>query len=106
MLYAAERSQDARNEFYPYLNHVFKEMRGMSFPKERFMQSENVEDALMVGSPQLIIEKILHQYELYGHQRMLLQMDLGGLPYDKLARNIELVATQVAPAVRKYTAKK
>lgn len=106
MLYAANDSQDARNEFYPYINHVFQEMRGMSFPTERFMQSANVEDALMVGSPQLIIEKILHQYELYGHQRLLLQMDLGGLPYNKLARNIELVATQIAPAIRKYTANK
>lgn len=106
ILYAADDSQDARNEFYPYMNHVFKVMRGTSFPKERYLQSANVEDALMVGSPQLIIEKILRQYELYGHQRLLLEMDLGGLPYDKLARNIELVATQIAPAVRKYTAKK
>lgn len=106
MLYAADNSQDAQNEFYPYINHVFQEMRGMSFPRERFLQSANVEDAMMVGSPQLIIEKILHQYELFGHQRLLLQMDVGGLPYDKLARNIELVATQIAPAIRKYTAKK
>ncbi len=106
MLYAADNSQDAQNEFYPYINHVYRVMRGMSFPKERFLQSANVEDAMMVGSPQLIIEKILHQYELFGHQRLLLQMDVGGLPYNKLARNIELVATQIAPAIRKYTAKK
>lgn len=57
MLYAADNSQDAQNEFYPYINHVYKVMRGMSFPKERFLQSANVEDAMMVGSPQLIIEK-------------------------------------------------
>ncbi len=104
MLYAAENSQDAQNEFYPHIDHVFRVMRGTSFPKERVLQSADVEDALMVGSPQLIIEKILRQRELFGHQRVLLQMDLGGIPYDKLARSIELVATQIAPAIRKYTA--
>jgi hypothetical protein len=41
---------------------------------------------------------------MFGHQRVLLQMDVGGVPYDKLARNIELVAERIAPAVRKYTA--
>lgn len=106
MLYAADNSQDARNEFYPHVNHVFEVMRGSSFPREQLMRSANVEDALMVGSPQLIIEKILYQHELYGHQRVLLQMDLGGLPFDKVARNIELVATQIAPVIRKYTGKK
>lgn len=105
ILYAAANSQDAQHEFYPHMDHVFRVMRGASFPKQRFLQSADVEDALMVGSPQLITEKILRQHELYGHQRVLLEMDLGGVPYDKLARNIELVATQIAPAVRKYTAK-
>lgn len=106
MLYAAENSQDAQKEFYPHLDHVFRLMRGSSFPKQQVLQSANAEDALMVGSPQLIIEKILRQHELFGHQRILLQMDLGGIPYDKLARNIQLVAEHIAPAVRKYTAAK
>ncbi|GMK49060.1 hypothetical protein PghCCS26_61900 [Paenibacillus glycanilyticus] len=105
ILYVAENSQDAQNEFYPHMNHVYRTMRGMNFPKHQFLQSTNIEDALMVGSPQLVIEKILRQHELFGHQRVLLEMDLGGVPYDKLERNIELVATHIAPAIRKYTGK-
>jgi alkanesulfonate monooxygenase SsuD/methylene tetrahydromethanopterin reductase-like flavin-dependent oxidoreductase (luciferase family) len=105
ILYVAEDSQDARKEFYPHMDHVFRTMRGSSFPEQQFMRSANIEDALTVGSPQLIVEKLLHQYELYGHQRVLLEMDLGGVPYDKLARNIELVAKHIAPAIRKYTKK-
>lgn len=104
MLYVAENSQDAQREFYLHLDHVFRLMRGSSFPKQQVLQSAATEDALMVGSPQLIIEKILRQHELFGHQRVLLQMDLGGIPYDKLARNIQLVAERIAPEVRKYTA--
>lgn len=105
MLYAADNSQDALKEFYPHLNTAFTALRGGEYPKEHLMQSANIQDAIMVGSPQLIIEKILHQYELYGHQRLLLQIDVGGVPYGKVARNIELIATQIAPAVRKYTSR-
>lgn len=105
MLYVSERSQDAASEFYPHLNTAFRALRGVTYPKEAFSQSSDYKDALLVGSPQLIIEKILHQYELFGHQRLLLQMDVGGVPFEKLARNIEIVAKQIVPAIRKYTAK-
>jgi len=104
MLYAAENSQDAQREFYPHLDHIFRLMRGTPYPPQQILRSADPEDSLMVGSPQLIIEKMLRQHELFGHQRILLQMDVGGVPYDKLARNIELVAERIAPAVRKYTA--
>lgn len=57
------------------------------------------------GGPQQIIEKILYQHELFGHQRYLAQIDLGGVPFDKLAKNIELIGTEILPAIRKYTAR-
>ena len=38
--------------------------------------------------------------ELFGHQRFLAQIDVGGLPFAKVARVIELFATKVAPLVR------
>ncbi|CAM5203337.1 putative LLM family oxidoreductase OS=Ureibacillus acetophenoni OX=614649 GN=SAMN05877842_10284 PE=4 SV=1 [Ureibacillus acetophenoni] len=33
--------------------------------------------ALFVGGPDEIIEKILHQHELFGHTRFLAQVDIG-----------------------------
>jgi alkanesulfonate monooxygenase SsuD/methylene tetrahydromethanopterin reductase-like flavin-dependent oxidoreductase (luciferase family) len=59
--------------------------------------------ALFVGSPQQIVEKILHQHELFGHKRFLAQVDIGGLPFNKVAENIELLATEVAPVIKKAT---
>ncbi len=59
----------------------------------------------MVGSPQQIIEKMIYQYELYGQQRFMAQIDFGGVPYDKIQKNIELIATQILPAIKKYTTK-
>jgi hypothetical protein len=51
-------------------------------------------------------QKLLYQPELFGHHRFLAQIDLGGLPYDKVAQTIELLATEVAPVVRRETATK
>ena len=47
-----------------------------------------------------VIEKILFQHELFGHQRFLAQMSVGTLPHEQVLRAIELFGTEVAPAVR------
>jgi alkanesulfonate monooxygenase SsuD/methylene tetrahydromethanopterin reductase-like flavin-dependent oxidoreductase (luciferase family) len=59
---------------------------------------------LFVGSPQEVIDKILFQHEIFGHQRFLAQLGVGTLPHAKIMHAIELLGTIVAPAVRKATA--
>jgi len=54
-----------------------------------------------VGSPQQVIEKILFQYELFGHQRFLAEMSVGSMAHKPMMRALELLDTEVAPAVRK-----
>ena len=44
--------------------------------------------------------KILYEHELFGHQRFLAQMSVGGMPHEKVMRSIELFGTEVAPVVR------
>ncbi|HEY8469251.1 MAG TPA: hypothetical protein VIL18_06390, partial [Longimicrobiales bacterium] len=61
--------------------------------------------ALFVGDPEQVIEKILFQYEVFRHQRFLLQLTVGPMPHDKVLRAIELLGTKVAPVVRKETAR-
>jgi alkanesulfonate monooxygenase SsuD/methylene tetrahydromethanopterin reductase-like flavin-dependent oxidoreductase (luciferase family) len=61
--------------------------------------------AIFVGSPQQIVDKILYERELFGHQRFLAQIDIGGLPFVEVARVIELFAAKVAPVVRGAVAK-
>ncbi|HEX7939927.1 MAG TPA: LLM class flavin-dependent oxidoreductase, partial [Gemmatimonadaceae bacterium] len=60
--------------------------------------------AILVGSPQQVIDKILYEHEIFGMQRFMLQLTVGTMPHDKVMRAIELYGTQVAPAVRKATA--
>lgn len=77
----------------------------MSFSRSEYEWETEKENALFVGSPQQIIDKLLYQHELFGHQRFIGQVDIGGVPFDKVAQVIELLGTEVAPVVRREMAK-
>ncbi|MED4532386.1 LLM class flavin-dependent oxidoreductase [Metabacillus fastidiosus] len=106
LFYTAENSQDAISEYYPHANSGMQALRGGGYPKQQFEQATDYRDALMIGSPQQIIEKMIYQYELYGQQRFMAQIDFGGVPFDKIAKNIELIATEILPVIKKHTSKK
>ncbi|WP_271754123.1 hypothetical protein [Cohnella sp. JJ-181] len=57
--------------------------------------------ALAVGSPAEVVEKILHQHELFKHDRFMMQLDIGGMPFSQVAKTIDLLAWIVAPVVRR-----
>lgn len=101
--HAAETSQDALRELYPHINEGMKRTNGRGFPKQAFAQGVDARNVMNIGSPQQIVEKILYQWEAYGHQRYIAQFDFGGVPFDRLRRNVELIATEILPAVRKHT---
>ncbi|WP_053217047.1 LLM class flavin-dependent oxidoreductase [Virgibacillus senegalensis] len=103
--YAAESSQQALKDLYPFINEGMKKTNGQGFPKQHFAQGVDPHNIMNIGSPQEIIEKILYQHELFGHQRYIAQIDFGGMPFDKLQKNIELIGTEILPAIRKYTVK-
>jgi len=103
--FAAETTQEAMREMYPYINEGMKLTNGQGFPKQAFAQAADKRSVINVGSPQEIIEKILYQHELFDHQRYIAQMDFGGMPFDKLMKNIEIMGTEILPAIRKYTIK-
>lgn len=103
--YTAETTQEAQREVYPYINEGMKLSNGRGFPKQHFAQGAHPHDVMNVGSPELIIEKILYQHEQFGHQRYIAQMDFGGVTFDKLKRNIDIIGTKILPEIKKYTAK-
>lgn len=103
--FIAETSQEASDIAYPAfkvtMDKIGRERGWAPMSREQFEASRSLEGANVVGSPQEVIEKILYQYELFGHQRFLLQMSVGSIPHKKLLKSIELFATVVAPAVNK-----
>ena len=48
-----------------------------------------------------MVEKILFQHRIFGHDRFLIQFTVGSMPHASTMRAIELFGTEVAPAVRK-----
>jgi probable LLM family oxidoreductase len=109
-LHIEKTSQQAIDEFYPYHMHYFDQLgrsRGRSIQLSRrdYEMAASLEGAYFVGSPQQIIDKLLYQHEMFKHQRFMAQIDIGGLPFNKVAQTIELLATEVAPVVRRETAK-
>ena len=68
--------------------------------RAQFDAGATLHGANFVGSPQQVIEKILFQHELFGHERFLIQFSVGTMPHASIMRAIELFGTEVAPAVR------
>jgi probable LLM family oxidoreductase len=107
-LHVAKDSQDAMDTFYPHYaayfrNHTPSQYRAREITRDAYEQLASPDGPLFVGSPQQIVDKILHEYELFGHQRFLAQIDIGALPYAKVAQVIELIASDVIPAVQRAT---
>jgi probable LLM family oxidoreductase len=105
--YIADDSQKAADEFYPpyaeVMTRIGKERGWGPTNRQHYDASISPKGALLVGSPQQVIDKILYEHELFGHTRFLAQMSLGAMPHDKILHAIELLGTIVAPAIRKYS---
>jgi probable LLM family oxidoreductase len=103
--YIAETSQQAADESFPpyaaMMNRIGRERGWGQLTRAQFEQGRAPRGALFVGSPQQVIEKILYQHEIFGHQRFLAQISIGPVSHAKVMRAIELLGTEVAPAVRK-----
>jgi probable LLM family oxidoreductase len=108
--YVADEAKQARNEWFPSFAAVMTRLgRERGWPpmtREAFDQSCTLHGADFVGDPQQVIEKILYQHELFGHQRHLLQFSVGTMPHAQIMHSIELYGTQVAPAVREEVARR
>ncbi|HUP27254.1 MAG TPA: LLM class flavin-dependent oxidoreductase [Chloroflexia bacterium] len=108
--YIADTPAQARDEFFaPYatmMNRIGRERGWSGMTRQQFDALCSPRGALLVGSPEEVIEKILFEHELFGHQRFLAQVSVGPIAHAKVMRAIELLGTVVAPAVRKALAAK
>ncbi|HEX6574812.1 MAG TPA: LLM class flavin-dependent oxidoreductase [Gemmatimonadaceae bacterium] len=81
--------------------------RGWPPPTRRQFDAErSPRGAMLLGSPQQVIDKILYEYELFRMTRFLIQFSVGTLPHATIMRSIELYGAVVAPAVRKAVGEK
>ena len=104
----ARDSQQAADEAYPpfaeTMTRIGRERHWPPTTRERFEAERGPRGALLVGSPQQVIDKILFEHELFGNERFLMQLTVGPMPHDTVLRAIELLGTEVAPVIRRETA--
>jgi probable LLM family oxidoreductase len=108
--YVADTPEQAAEEFFPsyaaMMNAIGRERGWTEIRRQDFEALRTLRGALVVGSPEQVVEKILFQHELFGHQRFLAQISVGDLAHDRVLRAIELLGTEVAPAVREEVARR
>ncbi|HRP31118.1 MAG TPA: LLM class flavin-dependent oxidoreductase [Agriterribacter sp.] len=104
-MYVGEDSQKAADEFYPYyasvMTRIGRERGWAPLTREQYDYMRSPKGALMVGSVQEVIDKILYEHELFGNTRFLAQASIGPVPHAKTMKSIELFGSRVAPAVRR-----
>jgi alkanesulfonate monooxygenase SsuD/methylene tetrahydromethanopterin reductase-like flavin-dependent oxidoreductase (luciferase family) len=108
--FIADDRQQAMDEAYPHfaqaMNKIGRERGWPPMTREQFDASCMLRGANFIGTPDDVIEKILYQHEIFGHQRFLLMMGIGTMPHDKVMHAIELLGTKVAPVARKEIARR
>ena len=105
--YLADDPRQAADEFYPtYADVMTRIGRERGWPpttRAQFEAQIAPRGALLVGSPDQVIEKILFEHEIFRNDRFLLQLSVGTMPHARIMHAIELFGTKVAPVVRRET---
>lgn len=103
--YVAATTQEAADDFFPGYARAFtdvgKERGWPPVTRAGFDAQRGPQGALLVGSPEDVVEKILrHSEALGGISRVTFQMNVASLPHAKLMKAIEAIGAAVAPDLR------
>jgi probable LLM family oxidoreductase len=107
--YVAETTQEAADDFFPgyarAVTDIGKERGWPAVTRAGFDAQRGPHGALLIGSPDEVVEKIIrHSEALGGVSRFTFQMNAASLPHAKLMRAIEILGSRVAPDLRKELA--
>jgi probable LLM family oxidoreductase len=106
--FVAETSQQAADIFYPaqaeVMNRIGRERGWGPTSRAQFDAARGPNGAQFVGSPAEMVDKILATHELFGFDRMLIQMAIGVYDHAQLMKAIEILGTRVAPELRRAVA--
>jgi probable LLM family oxidoreductase len=103
--YVADSTQKAADEFFPgwaeSFTQIGKERGWRPVTRAQFDAGRGPDGAFLIGDPATVTEKLLSLHKtLGGLARVSFQMSVSALPQAQALRAIELLGTQVAPALR------
>ena len=107
--YVGETDASAADDFFPGYAEAFTKIgRERGWPpvtRRQFDALLGPTGALMVGSPETVLGKVLAMSEgLGGLARVSFQMSVAALPHSKMMRGIELLGARVAAGLREQVA--
>jgi probable LLM family oxidoreductase len=102
--YVSETTQDAADTFYPgyakAMTDVGKERGWPPMTRASFDAQRGPNGALLIGSPDEVVDKILrHSEALGGLSRLSFQMNVASLPQVKMMRAIDAIGARIVPAL-------
>lgn len=104
-MFVGEDSQVAADQFFPHyaamMNRIGRDRGWSPLTREQYDHMRSPKSALMVGSVQQIVDKILYEYELFGMTRFMAQASVGTVPHNLVMKSIELFGSKVIPEVKK-----
>jgi alkanesulfonate monooxygenase SsuD/methylene tetrahydromethanopterin reductase-like flavin-dependent oxidoreductase (luciferase family) len=100
--YVGRTSQGASDDVFPLYKEYVRPKpptgRGFHIGRAEFEAAAVPFGALMVGSPQEIIDKILAERDVFGIDRYMGQVDFGGMPAGMVHDSIELPPRSPPPS--------
>src|SRR5204863_5742777 len=104
--YVGQSTQEAADIFYPgyakAMTDVGKERGWPAMTRASFDAQRGPSGALLIGSPDEVVEKILrHSEALGGISRLSFQMNAASLPQIKMMRAIDAIGARVVPALHR-----
>ena len=102
ILHLADTTEEAFKKAYPHFNSGFRLTNGQDFSKRAFAQGKSPKSVTLIGSPELVTEKLIYQYDLFQQQRFTIEADFGGLPLDEVKQTLAIFAEKVMPKVKKH----
>ena len=107
--YVAQTTQEAADDFFPgfarAVTDIGKERGWPAMTRADFDAQRGPHGALLVGSPDEVVDKIFrHADALGGISRLSFQMNAASLPQAKMMRAIDALGALVAPALHQADA--
>lgn len=95
--YIAETREQAENDAREYINRYLDTRQ---YGRSAKFEDLEAREQLLVGTPDDVIAR-LKKYEEIGCDHIMLLMNGGGMPHEKVMKSIELTAKEVMPAFKK-----
>jgi probable LLM family oxidoreductase len=103
--FVADTTELAADQFYgpqaAVMDRIGRERGWGPTNRAQYDRARSAPGNLFVGDPETVAEKIVAAHQVFGNDRLLIQMAIGLMPHDQIMRGIELFGTRVAPLVRK-----